>query len=74
MSEDKSVEEVQQGADKAAAKIQAGFRGYRVRKRLQEEKKAKEKNLNDEASAESEEELQQDRMVGSSFLFFFLKC
>lgn len=34
--ESQSAEEAQQ----AAAKIQAGFRGYRVRKRLQEEKKA----------------------------------
>ncbi|XP_001604168.1 abnormal spindle-like microcephaly-associated protein homolog [Nasonia vitripennis] len=65
MSEDKSVEEVQ-GADKAAAKIQAGFRGYRVRKRLQEEKKAKEKNQNDEASADSEEESHQDHMENSN--------
>ncbi|XP_014205924.1 uncharacterized protein KIAA1683 homolog [Copidosoma floridanum] len=38
-----AVEQQQQlPVDKAAAKIQAGFRGYRVRKQLQEERKAKE--------------------------------
>ncbi|XP_011504358.1 PREDICTED: calmodulin-binding transcription activator 5 [Ceratosolen solmsi marchali] len=41
MSVEKPLVDVQD-ANEAAAKIQAGFRGYRVRKRLQEERRAKE--------------------------------
>ena len=63
MSAEKSVEEIQ-GADKAAAKIQAGFRGYRVRKRLQEERKAKESRGDDAPPAdESEDDSRSQHMV-----------
>lgn len=67
MSEDKSADEAQQ----AAAKIQAGFRGYRVRKRLQEEKAAAAAGKKEEVDQQQSED--DDRHLEMVWFFCFFE-
>ena len=73
----KTLEELK-SADIAATKIQAGFRGYQVRKKLQEEREKVKKDcvngvLVVERTSDKEEENSEDHMVCNFFDNYFLK-